>query len=228
MDSPLPASYHLASAALGIDIMSPVMPTVTGPGGEILAAGNNNTFADAHFDWDPDDPDGIKMLTIIDPPQGDYEVTLTGTDEGDYTVITSYANEDENVFITQEGTAAPGRKETTSFSIQEGTFIPDLAELTDQLKKTIRRLREEGHIERRGFGRLYGKATALHAHAAIYQRLADRFGDEHKQTRRAARRLNRTLGRFSRTLGSYVERGWADEKAARELTSLTDQVARRL
>ena len=115
---------YLASAGLGVDVLSPVMPVIHGPNGEILSA-NKNTFDNAYFDWNSDDPNDIKMLTIINPPEGNYNVTLTGTDTGGYTVITTYADEDETISFEADGTTAPGQEDITTFSIQEETFIPE-------------------------------------------------------------------------------------------------------
>lgn len=122
---------HIASAAVGVDILSPVLPVVTGPGGEVLSS-DTNTFADAYFDWDAGAPDDPKMLTILDPPEGEYSVELTGTGVGEFTAITSYADEDSEEFSELEGQASPDFKKTYTFTVEDGQFTPPVYDAEEE------------------------------------------------------------------------------------------------
>ncbi len=110
---------HIARAAIGVDIFSPVMPTIIGPNGEILSA-TENTFADAEFSWDPETPDHIKMLTILDPPAGTYRIILNGIDVGPFTMNISHAG--DSAGITEEeftGNATVGSANEYTFIVGE-------------------------------------------------------------------------------------------------------------
>jgi len=87
-------AYARPDSLVGVTVLSPVIPTITGPNGETLSD-TDNTFSDAAFTWDSNDPNGPKLLTISNPPPGTYTVTLTGTDQGDFTAITTFADSDE-------------------------------------------------------------------------------------------------------------------------------------
>ena len=115
------ASYvpaHLASSAVSVDIYSPILPTITGPNGEVLSS-TENTFNDAIFEWDDSDPLGEKFLTIIDPPPGTYTVTLEGLADGEYTTVFTFGSD---AIVTQQedtGEASPTFTKTYTFTIGE-------------------------------------------------------------------------------------------------------------
>ncbi|MBI1833551.1 MAG: hypothetical protein HYR90_01870 [Candidatus Andersenbacteria bacterium] len=111
---------HLATSGLGIDVLSPVLPIVHGPNGEILSA-NQNTFQNADFDWDPADLNGIKMLTISDPPPGEYDIELTGTGTGPFDLVLSYADENETTQSEFSGQAKINSKHTYSLELENDT-----------------------------------------------------------------------------------------------------------
>ncbi|MEX1112601.1 MAG: hypothetical protein WEC84_04005 [Candidatus Andersenbacteria bacterium] len=131
---------HLASAAIGVDILSPLMPVIHGPNGEVLSS-TANTFPNAVFDWDPANPDRPKMLTITDPPPGIYTVTTTGTGSGEYTIITSYADVDDEVVAEYVGVTEEGAVYEYTFTVEDTAFVPPVDHMiqgveTDQLSNT--------------------------------------------------------------------------------------------
>jgi pimeloyl-ACP methyl ester carboxylesterase len=231
--------YNLASAAIGVDVMSPIMPIITGPNGEILSS-TENTFPDAYFDWDSSNPDEIKMLTIVDPPPGEYTVELTGTNDGEYTVVTSYADEDDDVFIEKDGSTNPGKQEAYMFTIGDETFIPDvsLLELTQQLKDTIAELHKDHHKHKgkhkhdhkhehrhiKHYGHLKGVVNKLHNAASKYMKSLDKHGEDNKKTEKDYKKLLKEFSGFSKKLDKEISKGNLDELAAEELVALSDAI----
>lgn len=186
---------HLASAAVGIDILSPVQPAVTGPNGEVLSA-DTNTFPNADFDWDAAEPDGIKVLTITDPPPGEYAIELTGLAAGDYTVIITYADGDETFSSEHTDATTPGERDELRFTIGElaGKSITiEVADLRDLLRYIID-LAEAAHRDKliKGHQRasltrpahhalkdlkLYERRLGQNRADAAADRLADYYGE---------------------------------------------------
>lgn len=115
----VPSGTRFASA-MSVDVYSPVMPTIHGPSGEILSE-NTNTFNHAIFDWDPEDPQGIKLLTIADPPVGDYRIELDGNGTGEYSVVTTFADADETAVSNRAGVATPDTQVEIPLKITEST-----------------------------------------------------------------------------------------------------------
>ncbi|KKT92266.1 MAG: hypothetical protein UW94_C0020G0016 [Parcubacteria group bacterium GW2011_GWA2_45_14] len=146
----------LAQAAVGIDILSPAVPTVTGPNGEILSP-DQNTFPNADYDWDQTDPDDtIKSLTITDPPDGEYTVQVTGTDasqpfmsrllpfipfalaaDSEYTIVISYADQDDTEFFEQTQPTEPDQIDTYYFTIGAGQFQMEKIDIKELLQQLI-------------------------------------------------------------------------------------------
>ncbi|MEX0649986.1 MAG: alpha/beta hydrolase [Candidatus Andersenbacteria bacterium] len=114
-------AYNLPDSAISIAVLSPVDPTITGPGGELSST--INTFPEAEFVSD-EDADGPKLLIIANPSDGEYQVTLTGTGAGEYHIITTYADDDETTSTVKEGATTPGQQDTIMFSINGGSFTP--------------------------------------------------------------------------------------------------------
>lgn len=221
---------RLASAMVGVDILSPVMPTIHGPNGEILSA-TQNTFPQAQFEYDPEETNGIKMLTIIDPPQGQYTVDLQGTGTGEYTVITSFADADEETFSESTGEATPTLQESFDFAVSEDTFVPptpaqelDLQEVLEALHAAVPRLRQEGHLTSRAHSRLWGIVSRLHSWGERYQFFTEKEGAESKQAQKFYQKLQADFATFSAELDRQITQGEVDATAAAELDLLRDQL----
>lgn len=157
---------QLASAAVGIDVLSPVLPVITGPNGEILSA-DQNTFPNADFDWDPAEPEGIKVLTITDPPPGEFAINLAGLNTGDYTVIITYADGDETFTSEQTNSTTPGEQGQLNFTIgeQAGASITiEIVDIRDLLQQVID-LAKEAHKNKliTGHQRAVLTRPAMHA-----------------------------------------------------------------
>lgn len=201
---------HLAQAAIGVDVLSPVMPVIHGPGGKILSA-TQNDFANAVFDWDPEDPDGIKQLTITDPPAGEYTVDLTGTNTGEYTVITSYADADETRISQREGTTSAGKVETASFAVtSDGTYLAptvDIVALLQELTQLTKQFKVPGP--------LHGRAQSMESHGRNYAK---------KPTGQAWEKLQRDFSRFAQELDAAIAKGKLTPDAIRSLTGLRNQL----
>jgi pimeloyl-ACP methyl ester carboxylesterase len=221
-------AYDLPDSMLGTVVLSPVDPVITGPGGEVLSAGNN-TFNDAEFLSDPDDPNGPKMLVIANPPVGDYIIELNGTGDGDYDVVITYADEDDTVSATEEGTTILGQQDIVQFSITEDTFVAEvepptlsLLELTAQLREITHHGKLHHHHTHR-FHNLH--ADRLHAHAKKYIKDLDKHGADHKKTQRSYKRVQKSFDKFMKELSKRIEKGKLDEAIIAEITDITDQIA---
>lgn len=216
-------AYNKPESILGTVVLSPINPVITGPNGETLSQ-DENTFSEAEYVDDPDDPNGPKLLVIADPPDGDYEVTLTGTDTGDYTVITTYADEDETQSTTQDGTTTVGQTNIYTFTIENETFIPDLdlVALTKQLKDTIKQLHKDKHIKHHG--KLKGRASKLHNHAKKYIKALQKHGPDDKKTQKEYEKLLKDFAKFSETFYKEINKGHLDEVAVQQLLLLHNQI----
>lgn len=220
---------HLATAMVGVDVLSPVMPTIHGPNGEILSA-TQNTFPHASFDYDPAEADGIKMLTILDPPPGQYTVELAGTGAGDYTVVSSYADADDEIFSEVTGQATPQLQKNLNFSVTENSFTPpadvepiDLQDGLNQLPAMLSRLRLEKHLTTKAHSKLWGTAMRMKSYGERYHFFLEK--DDAKNAQKFYKKLQADFATFSTVLERQISRGEIDAVGAAELDTLRDQLA---
>lgn len=220
---------HLATAMMGVDVLSPVMPTIHGPNGEILSA-TQNTFSHASFDYDPTETDGIKMLTILDPPPGEYTVALAGTGTGDYTVVSSYADADDEIFSEVTGQATPQLQKNLNFSVTENSFTPpadivpiDLQDGLNQLPAVLSRLRLEKHLTTKAHSKLWGTAMRMKSYGERYHFFLEK--DDTKNAQKFYKKLQADFATFSLELDRQIARGEIDAVGAVELDTLRDQLA---
>ena len=205
---------NLASSGLGVDILSPIIPTITGPNGEVLSA-TENTFTNATFDWDPEEESGTKMLTILDPPAGEYSIAYEGTDTGEYTVITTYADEESTVITERSGTATVGQKEVSSIVISEDEFLvspKDIQSIANQIRETVESLKGGRHMRPKQLLQLYITSGQLKRRASVYVRLSEKHGLANKRSQKALKALKQVAGRFERQVERVTERNNVDEE----------------
>ncbi len=211
-------AYDLSDSMVGIVVMSPINPVITGPNGETLSA-DSNTFTDAEFLSDPDDLSGLKFLVIANPPAGDYNVELNGTDDGEYTVITSYADEDETTSTTEEGTTTLGQQDNIEFSITEDTFVAEEEHPALSLLELTAQLKEITHHDR-----LHGHARRLHTHVKKYIKELNKHGADHKKTQKSYKKVRKSFDRLIKELNKQIEKGKIDEVIAAQITSIINQI----
>jgi hypothetical protein len=225
-------AYDLPDSLIGTVIMSPIDPIITGPGGEILSA-DDNTFSDAEFVNDPDDPNGPKLLVIANPLAGDYSIELNGTDSGEFAVFTTYTDEDETISITEEGSTVLGQQDIINFTITEETFViePDaptlsLLELTAQLRE-ITHHKNKNHFHRnrmKHHNKLHGQANKLHSYTQKYVKHLDEYGTDHKKTLKNRSKIQKSFDEFMKELNKLIDKNRVDETIVSQIIDITDQI----
>ncbi len=206
---------NLASSGLGIDVLSPVMPTIHGPNGEILSA-TENTFENAVFDWDTGDPNSIKMLTILDPPPGAYAVNYVGTGEGEYTIITTYADADETITTERSGITSAATQGSFAITLdQDSIIVPpeDILLLAEELREAIKDLKKEGHIRGKAFGNLNGAAGHLQGKAKSYKENAQQYGNTSVEAQKKFAELQQAFAKFAEGFQGQMGLGLLDSEA---------------
>jgi pimeloyl-ACP methyl ester carboxylesterase len=214
-------SRRLASKGLGVDVYSPVMPAIHGPNGEVLSI-DTNTFANAHFDYNPDDLNDIKMLTILDPPVGNYTIDLAGTGNGEYSIVSSYADDDETVFSERQGNTTVGQHESFTVAIDTDSYVApagDIVALLGELNDQVKALVLARHITKSAYGKLYGPVSRAYSFGQSYERHADKHGVDSKQAQKFYLKIQSDFQRFSTELDRQIAAGGLDTMAIQELTT---------
>jgi len=159
-------AYDVPESVLGTTVLSPVMPMITGPNGKVLSSDQNDFGEKGFFNWNPNNPNGPKMLTILDPEPGKYTHEYVGTGEGDYTLIMSYADQSETTTTTDTGTTYTGEKfsEVVTVTEETSTLIDD-----EDYKALLQRIADiaEQAVTNGAIKRSYGTRIQRYAETAL-------------------------------------------------------------
>jgi len=171
-------AYDVPESGMTTLVLSPIMPRIKGPSGRVLAHDRNDFDESAEFIWDSENPNGPKLLSILDPEPGEYQYSFTGTGEGSYTIITSFADEDEAVLTSKSGEAVPGEVFTETISVEEETSSlvddADYKEQLEQLALVAADGLEAGALHRREHRRIASSVRAAQRSLAAYERQGNR------------------------------------------------------